>query len=108
MRKKKVIFEEARSCFAELKYTLSVVTQFARAFAADMLRNMKGRTMRLLLINRLSVYYTRLLGHLDYQTVEALKNRIDKVICGLGIALHFTNGGRTYNKKVRLKKLKRN
>lgn len=89
MRKKKKNFKEARSCFAELKYALSVVTQFARAFSADMLRNMRGRALRLLLINRLSVYYTRLLCHLDYQTVEALKNRIDKVICGLGIAQHF-------------------
>ncbi|MBN8786742.1 MAG: hypothetical protein J0I84_06605 [Terrimonas sp.] len=92
-KEKRKFFKEARSCFAELKYALSVVTQFARAFAADMLRNMKGRTMQLLLINRLSVYYTRLLGYLDYQTVEALKNRIDKVIYGLGIAQHFEYWG---------------
>ncbi|WP_165813806.1 hypothetical protein [Terrimonas sp.] len=33
-KEERKFFKEAPSCFAELKYALSVVTQFARAFAA--------------------------------------------------------------------------
>ena len=40
--------------------------------------------------------------HLDYKTVKALKNRIEKIICGLGVGEHFESWGFDKNKIVEL------
>lgn len=38
--------------------------------------------------------------HLDYSTIKQLKNKVDKVVCGLGVAQHFEYWGWDKNKII--------